>query len=302
MWLLMVLVGVGASFLLLADDPELANKSTLETIRARGTLIVCSDIPYTPFEFKDEKGNLVGFDVDLARLMAKFIGVKLDIRATVFDVIIPELRKGSCDIIISGMTRTLERGLQVNFTSDYLASGQIVAVSKARKPALKSYGELNQPGIIITVQTGTTGEFAAKANFPKATIKGFDNAELALQEVVLGRADAIVFDDVFLLVEFVKFSDKIFLCCPPGKPEKLTAELLGFAIRKGDPDFLTWLDLFVEQTKSVILINDALAKEFEVNPVYLGKPIHPALVCKWFTEFPARVAKQKADLSACPGL
>lgn len=291
--LLVVLVGFLAATLgslLWADDPELAKKSTLETIKARKRLLVCAEIPYTPFEFKDEKGNVVGYDVDVARLLAKFAGVAFDpnkdMLHTGFDIILAELRKGKCDIILSGMTRTLERALEVNFSQGYLDAGQVAGVSRARQPNLTRYEQLNDARIIIAVQLGTTGEIAARQEFPKAQIKPFDNAEVAVAEVAAGRADAIIFDDVFLKVIVPqKFKATIFLCCPPTDVKLLTVEKLGIAMRKGDPDFQTWLDLFLEQLKTVVTVDADLIKEFNLDPKFLGKPLLTALEHRWFVRY-----------------
>lgn len=99
-----------------ASDINLWEKSTLNEILTRGELQVCLEAGYIPFDMRDKKGNIVGFDVDIAKSMAKAMGVKVDLRNTAWDGIIPALLTGKCDIIISGMTITAERNLKVNFT------------------------------------------------------------------------------------------------------------------------------------------------------------------------------------------
>lgn len=291
---LIALVGLVLSGALFADDPELAKKSTLETILARGELQVLSDIPFPPFEFFDDAGNLVGFDIDLVQLMADQLGVKLNVKkAGSFDTIRTELNNGDADIIASDMTATLERAREVNFSSGYLETGQIALVSKKKSPGkdVKAYADLNVASAVITVQTGTTGEAAAMTFFPKAQLKSFTTALAALQEVLDGKADAIIFDDVFLIPNF-QDPNTAFLCCPvatqPGSIDDLrqtvkpvSLDVIAFAIRKGDPDFLTWLNLFVEQTKTVIVVTEELAQRFKLPASALGTPILTALQEKW---------------------
>jgi len=285
---------VGGS--LMANDPELAESSTLETILNRGELVVGSDVPFPPFESVNDEGEVVGYDVDMTQLMADELGVELNFtRAGSFDTIIPELNNGDFDIIASAMTRTLQRARDVNFTKGYLETGQVVIVSKQKAPGQNAtqYSDLNVEDAVITVQTGTTGESAAQNFFPNAQINSFPNATLALQEVVDGNADAIVFDDTFLIPNFREVgSENVFLCCPvveqPGSIEEvrpqlnpLTVETLAFAVRKGDPDFLSWLDLFVEQARDSIIVNEDLAEQFDLPDSALGNPILPELQKKW---------------------
>jgi polar amino acid transport system substrate-binding protein len=280
---LVALVGLLLSGPLLADDPDLAASSTLEAILANGKITVCSDIPFEPFEFEDDQGNLVGFDVDIIRLMAKEMGVDWEFVNTPFDTIIPALNARNCDLIASDITATLSRALSANFTAPYLETGQIVMVSTTKSPGkdVTEYPQLNNSNVIITVQLGTTGEEAARTFFPKADIRTFDNAQLALQEVVDGRADAIVFDEVFLRPQAANVAGKAELCCPLGNPELLTKELISLAIRKGDPDFLTWLNLFMTQAKSTIRVTEELVDEFDLPAETIGLPFLEAIRVKW---------------------
>ncbi|MFA9614907.1 MAG: transporter substrate-binding domain-containing protein, partial [Deltaproteobacteria bacterium] len=93
----------------MAADINLAKKSTLESILKRGELRVGFESGYMPFEMTDKRGNFVGFDVDMAKEMAKAMGVKFVPVNTAWDGIIPALTTKKFDIIMSGMTITQER-------------------------------------------------------------------------------------------------------------------------------------------------------------------------------------------------
>lgn len=280
---LIALVGLVLSGALFADDPSLAQKSTVEDILARGKINVCSDLPYEPFEFEDAQGKLVGFDVDLIKLLAKQMGVDFAFLATPFDTIIPALNARNCDLIASDITATLKRSLTANFSDPYLQTGQIVMVSTSKSPGknVTDYSQLNSTGVIITVQLGTTGEEAARSFFPKADIRTFDNAQLTLQEVVDGRADAIVFDEVFLRPQVANVGSKAELCCPRGNPVLLTQEFISLAIRKGDPDFLTYLNLFMRQAGETIKVTSDLATEFGFPAETIGMSFLQAIRVRW---------------------
>ena len=96
-----------------AADFDLATKSTLNSILKAGELRVGLDPGYPPFELTDKTGKVIGFDVDLAKELAKAMGVKLKVVNTDYDGIIPALLADKFDIIMSGMTLTQERNLQI---------------------------------------------------------------------------------------------------------------------------------------------------------------------------------------------
>lgn len=230
----------------LAADIELAKKSTLEQILKSGKLRVGFESGYMPFEMTDKKGNFVGFDMDVAKKMAKAMGVKLVLVNTAWDGIIPALVTKKFDIIMSGMTITQERNLKINFANPYIIVGQTILIAKKHEGVVKSYKDLNNPKYIVTSKLGTTGEQSVKRMIPKCTYKSFETEPEAALEVVNGKADAFVYDLPYNVV-FMARQGKgklVFLDKP------FTFEPLAWAINKGDPDFLNWLNNFIYQIKN----------------------------------------------------
>ena len=123
---LLVMLGLNA----VADDINLWQKSTLNSIVQKGVLTVGLEPGYMPFEMKDKQGNIIGFDVDMANEMAKAMGVKLQLVPTAWDGIIAGLLTGKYDIIMSGMTITQERNLKINFANPYISVGQTILAPK----------------------------------------------------------------------------------------------------------------------------------------------------------------------------
>lgn len=235
----------GISFVL-ADDIELARKSTIEEILARGELRVGFEAGYLPFEMANKKGDFVGFDIDMAKEMAKAMGVKFVPVNTAWDGIIPALLTKKFDIIMSGMTVTQERNLKINFADPYIIVGQTILLNKKHEDVVKSYRDLNDSKYVITSKLGTTGEQAIKRLIPRATYKSFEVESEAALEVLNGNADATVYDLPFCVV-FMAQQGKdnlVFL------DEPFTFEPLAWAIRKGDPDFMNWLNHFLRQMKN----------------------------------------------------
>lgn len=227
-------------------DIELAKKSTLEQILKNGALRVGFEAGYMPFEMTDKRGKFVGFDIDVAKEMAKAMKVKFTPVNTAWDGIIPALMTDKFDIIMSGMTITQERNLKVNFAEPYIIVGQTILIDKKYGGTVKSYKDLNDPNYIVTSKLGTTGEQAVKRMIPKATYKSFETETEAALEVVNGKAAAFVYDLPYNVV-FMAQQGKdrlIFL------DEPFTFEPLAWAVNKGDPDFLNWLNNFLRQIKN----------------------------------------------------
>jgi polar amino acid transport system substrate-binding protein len=229
------------------DDIELAKKSTIEDILKAGELKVGFESGYMPFEMTDKTGNFVGFDIDVAKEMAKAMGVKFVPVNTAWDGIIPALLTKKFDIIMSGMTVTQERNLKINFADPYIVVGQTVIINKKHEGKIKSYQDLNDAKYIVTSKLGTTGEQSVKRLISKAQYKSFEEEVTAAMEVVAGKADAFVYDLPFCVVFMAQQGGTgrlVFLDKP------FTYEPLAWAVRKGDPDFLNWLNNFLAQIKN----------------------------------------------------
>jgi len=236
----------GFSATAIGSDIDLAKKSTLEQITKRGELRVGFEAGYLPFEMADKKGRFIGFDIDMAKEMAKAMGVKFVPVNTAWDGIIPALITKKFDIIISGMTVTQERNLKVNFADPYIIVGQTILLNPKHKGKVKSYKDLNNPKYTLTSKLGTTGEQAIKRMIPRAKYKSFEVESEAALEVLNGKADATVYDLPFCAT-FMAQQGKgklVFL------DEPFTFEPLAWAVRKGDPDFMNWLNNFLRQVKN----------------------------------------------------
>jgi polar amino acid transport system substrate-binding protein len=139
---------------------------------------VCSDIPYSPFEFEEEEGSgeYTGFDVALVDAVAAELGLETEYRVTVFDTILASLAAGDCDVVASAMTINPEREEQANFSQPYYNSQQSLLV---RSDDAETYASLEDlAGQTIGVQEGTTGQAYAEENAPEdATIRSYAGGE-----------------------------------------------------------------------------------------------------------------------------
>lgn len=242
-----------------AEDINLWKKSTLNAIITKGELRVGMEPGYMPFEMKDKKGNIIGFDVDMARDIAKKMGVKLKLVPTAWDGIIPALLTNKFDILMSGMTITQKRNLKVNFANPYISVGQTMLIPNKLADKIKTASDLDKPEYTVVTKLGVTGEIAARKMFKHAKIRTFETEADAAQEVLNGKADGFIYDKPY---------NAIFMA-QKGKGKlthldnDLTFEPLGWAIRKGDPDFLNWLDNYLNQVQNDGTYDKIYGKWFE---------------------------------------
>jgi len=221
-----------------------ANESVLNEILERGELQVCFDAGYIPFEMKSKKGGFIGFDVDLGKMMSKAMGVKFVPVNTAWDGIIPALLTKKCDVIMGGMTITAQRNLQVNFADPYVVIGQTILLRPGLEGKVNSYKDLNNAQYKVATKLGTTGEQAVKRLIKKAEINLFETQSDAVLEVANGKADAFVYDLPFNALYEAQNKGQVSHIEKP-----FTYEPLGWAVRKGDPDFLNFLNNYLRQIK-----------------------------------------------------
>ncbi len=224
---------------------EIFEGSTLNQVVKRNKLIVGMEVKFFPFEYSDEKGQAIGFDVDIAQNIAKELGVDIEIKDMEFSGLIPALQSGKIDMIISGMTRTLTREKTVSFSRPYFETGLCALLSNKRAPNVRDVKELNAPDRIIAVKLGTTGDLISEKLFPKAQINRYKEETACVREVVTGRVDAFFYDQLSIGKHQKQNPDTTHAILTP-----FTYEPYAIAIRKGDADFLGWLNLFLDTIKA----------------------------------------------------
>ena len=218
---------------------------TIAAIQARGELRVGLETGYMPFEMRDKGGDIIGFDVDLARMLARDLKVKLTLVNISWDGIIPALLTGKADLLMGGMTITAERAERVDFCDPYMQIGQTVLIPKKLAGTIKSYKDLNDPKFRIVSKIGTTGNIAAVKYLPRAKLRVFETEADAAIEVRNGRADGFVYDLPFNAVFAAQYKDSLVNLLPP-----FTEEDLGWAVRKDDPAFRDWANGVLGELKA----------------------------------------------------
>lgn len=240
-----VLVSCLASGVAWAVSPfDIFSGSSLNEIIKRNKLVVGMEVEFFPFEYANEKGEPTGFDVDIAKLAAKELGVEIEIKDMEFNGLIPALQGGKVDMIISGMTRTLTRAKTVSFTDPYFETGLCALLSKEKAEGVNEVKDLNDPKRVIAVKLGTTGDLITAKMFPKAQINRYKDETACVREVVTGRADAFLYDQLSISKHHKENAQTTRAILKP-----FTYEPFAIAIPKGDQDFLGWLNMFLETIK-----------------------------------------------------
>jgi polar amino acid transport system substrate-binding protein len=208
------------------DDGGSGSSAGVKTVQG-GTLTVCSDIPYAPFEF-EENGKQVGIDIDLVTAIAAQLDLKLAIKDTDFDGIFAALAAGQCDMVASSVSITDERKANNEFTQGYYEIRQSLLVRKADVNRYKSLTDL--AGKPIGVQSGTTGEDYTRAHLPQgASVRAFTGADELFTALKAGQIDGIVQDLPVNAYNAEKSGDTAVSARLPSDPEQY-----GFVIKKGN--------------------------------------------------------------------
>jgi polar amino acid transport system substrate-binding protein len=219
---------------------KLTGESALEQVLKRKTLKVGMST-FVPWAMKDKTGKLVGFEIDVATRLAEDMGVKVEFVPTNWDGIIPALLSGKFDVIIGGMGVLPSRNLKVNFTIPYDTSGMSLVANKELAGSFKTLEEFNRPEVILAVRLGATPVAAAQKFMPKAQLTKFDDESKAIQELLNGKAHAVIASAPMPAYQALKYPDKFFL---PLR-ETFTKEPIGFALKKGDVDTLNFFNNWI---------------------------------------------------------
>jgi len=210
----------------------------------KDTLKVGMELAYPPFEMTDTDGNPEGISVDLAYALGKYLKRPVQISNISFDGLIPSLKTGKIDIIISSMTITEERRQSVEFSDPY--SKAYLSLLISRDSPVKVPGDLDRKGRRIAVKKGTTGHLYAKDHFPNADIMVFDKESACVLEVVQNKADAFIYDQMTIFTNWRKNPDTTRAILEPFQEDY---EYWGIAMRKDDTELRGQINLFLKEFK-----------------------------------------------------
>jgi polar amino acid transport system substrate-binding protein len=206
-------------------------------------LVVGMDLSYPPFETIDPSGKPTGVSVEIAEALAQSLNRPLRIENIPFTGLIPSLQTGKIDCIISSMTDTPERRGSVAFSEPYVGTGLALLVGKDSPAA--SIADIDQPGKTLAVRQGTTGEVWARANIQNAKILALEKESSAVLEVVQGKADAFIYDQMSIWKNAQEQPEKTRALLAPVRKEKWAV-----ALRQDDTALLEKINAFFREFRA----------------------------------------------------
>ena len=225
--LLLVVVAV----LCVACDRSAADKS-------RGPLRVGMEMKYPPFEMRDAQGQPAGISVDLMRAVGEALGRPAEFSDIPFSGLIPALKTGQIDLVISSMTATDERRQSIDFSDPYLRTGLCLLLA-SNSEAL-GLGDLDRAGRKVAVVKTTTGHLWAMENLKQATLLVLGEESAAALEVSQGKADAFIYDQMSVLRNWLKYRDTTRAILTPFKEESWA-----IAFAKGNDELRAKVNAFL---------------------------------------------------------
>jgi polar amino acid transport system substrate-binding protein len=206
-------------------------------------LIVGMELGYPPFEMTNKQNQPEGVSVDLAQALADKLKRPLKIENIPFDGLIPALKTGKIDLIISSMTATEERAKSIDFSKPYADTG--LAVLLTRNIKAKKFSDLDQANFVVAVKKGTTGHQLATKNLSKAKVLVLDKESAAVLEVLQGKAQAFIYDQLSI---YRHWKRNAAMSRPLLKPFQQESWAVG--IRKGRPELLKSVNEFLAEYRS----------------------------------------------------
>ncbi len=235
-----------------------------EAIAAAKTLTVCIWPSYYGVTYRNPRdGSLRGIDIDMAQALAQQMGVKAQFVDSSFANFIDDLNADRCDIAMFGIGQTEARRRLVDLSDPVMRSG-VYAVTSEANDTIGDWGDIDQPGRIIAVQKGTVMEPCALQTFKNARVLSLGPTESREDEVLSGRADAFLTDYPYSLrMQFQNDWAKVI-----APPQIVNPIDYGYAIKKGQPAWLAYINRFIAEAKRDGRLA-AAARAHQMEPILL---------------------------------
>lgn len=219
-----------------------------------------TDAQFPPFEKLEGDGSVTGFDAEILDAIAQAAGIKVNLQHTGWDPMFEGIDRGKLDLAIAAITITEDRKQKYDFTDPYFEAKQMILVPKDVN--ISSLKELN--GKKIGVQSATTGELVVQDAFGKTYegLKGYEDLPSAIEDLKLGRLDAVVADEA-VIIEFAKKMDTSKFQMV--KDDTLTTEHYGILVKKGNQELLNKLNEGLKKIKEDGTYDRIYAKYFSIE-------------------------------------
>jgi polar amino acid transport system substrate-binding protein len=240
-------------------------RSLLALLAAVGTLsaqqkelVIGMEMSFPPFEMLDTSGQPAGVSVEMARALGKYLQRPIRFENIPFDGLIPSLKTGKVDLVISSMTVTEERKKSIDFSDPYLKMGLSILANK--NSPIQSIADVDKPNTTVAVKKATTGHIYAIQHFHNAKILIFSDSPTCAAEVAQGKADCMIYDQISIFENWRKYQDSTRAILQPFQSEEWA-----MGIRKGNDEFRNQVNAFLKQFKESGGFNDLGNRYFGEN-------------------------------------
>jgi polar amino acid transport system substrate-binding protein len=205
-------------------------------------LVVGMEMSFPPFEMLDSSGKPSGVSVDLAEAMGKSLNRPIRFENIPFDGLIPSLKTGKIDLIISSLTMTEDRKKSIDFSDPYLKMGLAILANKNTN--IQSINDVDKTGRNVAVKKGTTANIYAMQHFKNAKVLVFNDESACAIEVGEGKADCFIYDQISVFQNWKRHEDRTRAILQPFEQEEWA-----MGLRKGDDVLRKQVNDFIKQFK-----------------------------------------------------
>jgi polar amino acid transport system substrate-binding protein len=231
----------------------------LSKVVESGVLRVGTSGAQPPFSVTSKSGEVIGYEIDLARLLAGAMNVEVKFVVKPFGQLLTALENGEVDVVMSGMTMTPARNLKAAFVGPYIVSGKSILTTSATLATISEAEEIDQSKLTLAALKGSTSEHFVKEVLSKATLAATDDYDAAIKMVLEDEADAMVADFPICALATLRYPDAGLATLV--KP--LTIEPIGMALPAGDSLLLNLVENYIGALQGTGLLDLLEEKWFE---------------------------------------
>jgi polar amino acid transport system substrate-binding protein len=239
----------------LVAAPAFAGK-VLDGIVERGEVRIGMTGNQPPLNVKSKTGSLIGFEVDLAEVLAGSMNVEARLVVKPFPELLPALAAGEIDMIISGMTITPERNTKVAFVGPYALTGKSVLTKSSTLAAAQEAEDINAEALTLTALEGSTSQKFVEVVAPKATLKKTKDYDAAVKLVLDGQADALIADMEICQISVLRYPEAGLATLR----EPLTLEPIGIALPPDDSLLINLVENYLAALEMSGLLEELYTK------------------------------------------
>lgn len=238
----------------------------IDRIQQRGTLVVGMTGNMPPLNMTSKEGELIGYEVDLARAMAKAMGVKAKLAVMPFAELLPALQTGKIDLIVSNMTITPGRNMKVAFVGPYFTSGKAFLTKRKTIALADEAADIDARNTKLVALKGSTSQAFVETVLPEARLVTAKDYDEAVKMVLEDKVHAMVADYPICVVSVFRYPDQGLLSVVT----TLTYEPIGVGVPADDPLLVNWVENFLAIAASTGLLEE-LRGRWLLNADWLHK-------------------------------